>query len=687
MNESLRTLGLPALLTIWSRAAALCLMLATAPLSAQTTVYWDRNSNTSGSSGGTTAAGTWAQSSNSNWSTSSAGTNATSNWGAIAAGDKIAVFAAGTNATGTYTVTTSGTINNVAGLTFQEGNVTLGGTGTLTLSGTNATANVTTAQATISAILAGSATFQKSGAGLLTLSGNNTYSGGTTLAAGSLALGHNSALGTGALTINGGTILASGASRAISNSVVIGSDFTIGGSQALTFNGAISLGGGTRTITVDNTATTTFAGAVTEPWYSGITKAGSGELVLSGNNTFSAPVTVSGGTLTLAHNNALGDAGTYGNSVASGATLQLQGGITVTESFTVTGTGAGGNGALHNASGTNTLDGAVTLGGNSTFTSSAGTLGITGQLQIDTGNTLTTTGAGNFDFSGSINGNKLVHAGTGTLTFSGSSANNFSALDLNSGTLLLNRTAGANALTAATINIGDGSGSAGSAVLRLGASNQIADHAGTLNLKSDGRLDLNGKTESVHSIGGTGQIDLSTAGSSLTVGANSGSSTFGGSLLGTGIFTKAGSGLLDLTSDATFNGTFNLADGTLRLSDIVLNVATLNITGNSTIDFAGTDASLYVTTLNISAGVTLTVLNWNEATDHFFATNWNGAVYNASGSNPMNQIAFNGHNADNTHWQSYDNQITPVPEPATYGALLLGALAGFFAWRRCRAAR
>jgi hypothetical protein len=36
----------------------------------------------------------------------------------------------------------------------------------------------------------------------------------------------------------------------------------------------------------------------------------------------------------------------------------------------------------------------------------------------------------------------------------------------------------------------------------------------------------------------------------------------------------------------------------------------------------------------------------------------------------------------NTVWKSFDEQISVVPEPSTYGALLLGPLTGLFAWRR-----
>jgi hypothetical protein len=58
-----------------------------------------------------------------------------------------------------------------------------------------------------------------------------------------------------------------------------------------------------------------------------------------------------------------------GTTVSSGATLQLQGGISVgAEALTISGTGATGqNGALVNVSGTNSYGGLLTLGSASTI--------------------------------------------------------------------------------------------------------------------------------------------------------------------------------------------------------------------------------------------------------------------------------------------------------------------------------
>ncbi len=143
--------------------------------------------------------------------------------------------------------------------------------------------------------------------------------------------------------------------------------------------------------------------------------------------------------------------------------------------------------------------------------------------------------------------------------------------------------------------------------------------------------------------------------------------------------TTVSAGILQLNFNQTF-GTVNLAGGELVLNSASTTITTLNLTANSIIDFA-TAATLNITTLNLN-GFTLTVQNWVNASDFFFATNWTGAVPDTTNAAPMNQVAFDGFSASNTKWQSYDDQVTPVPEPSTYGALLLGALTGFFAWRR-----
>jgi hypothetical protein len=94
---------------------------------------------------------------------------------------------------------------------------------------------------------------------------------------------------------------------------------------------------------------------------------------------------------------------------------------------------------------------------------------------------------------------------------------------------------------------------------------------------------------------------------------------------------------------------------------------------------------LSVSTLSIAAGVSLTIQNWAGATDFFYADNWAGAAHDTMGSAPMNRITFSGFTANQTGWDSYDNQIRPnVPEPSTYGAFMLAGLMSWFGYRRFR---
>ena len=633
---------------------------------AQTTLYWDTNGATAGA--GTSPSATWSTSgSDKNWSASSAGTSGTAKW----TNGRIAVFSAGADATGNYTVTVSGTVST-AGITVEEGSPTFSG-GIVTLSGTTPQVSVNAGSTlTFNSQLAGTAGFTKTGTGTMVLGSTaNAYTGATTVNAGTLLLGASNVI-----TDTSALVIASGATV----------DFGWGHSEtiaSLAGAGTLDIKGGP--FTVGDATNTTFSGVLTDSdGYGTVVKQGTGTLTLSGANTYTGVTTINAGALNLQNSSALG-ASTYGNTVASGAALQLQNNITVTEgSFAIAGSGVGSTGVIRNISGNNTLNTALTLNASSTLGSDAGTLGLTGDLSLGSGQTLTATGAGNIDLSGALNGSgNLTQAGPGTLTLSGTTANSFSgATAINDGTLQLNKTAGTIALAGGTVTIGDGAGAANSASLTLLASNQIADYGGLITINSDGRLNLNGQQETINTVAGTGSIAFGSGGY-LGVGSNSGSSTFGGSLTGTGVLEKLGSGSLTFTSSFNFSGELRLTGGTVILAGISATVTTLHITGNTVLDFGNSTAStLNATTLLIDAGVTLTITNWINTTDYFYAQNWTSATLGATGNTPMNQITFSGFSNNSTQWQSYDHAVTPVPEPAAYGAILAGLGLAAACWRR-----
>ncbi len=185
--------------------------------------------------------------------------------------------------------------------------------------------------------------------------------------------------------------------------------------------------------------------------------------------------TVSVGSLNIQNATALGTADA-GTTVASGATLQLQGGITVAdEALTLSGTGVSAGGALRNISGNNTYSGAITLGAATRINSDAGTLTLDSATAITDAQNLTFGGAGATIVS------TALQTGAGTLTKDGA------------GTLTLtaaNTYTGQTTVSAGSLNIqnADALGTAASgtsvtsgATLQLQGGIAVASEALTLN--------------------------------------------------------------------------------------------------------------------------------------------------------------------------------------------------------------
>lgn len=194
--------------------------------------------------------------------------------------------------------------------------------------------------AQISGNITNNGSVSQTGPGLLVLSGSNTYSGGTRLSAGTLGIGSSNALGTSTLTVqgSGGNILAYSGSRAISNNINLLANLRIGGTNALTLNGAMTNNGANRILYVTNTASTVMNGAMflsegatartqtldvvataspfiingvlqngTGGGVGSITKEGDGIVVLGGSNTFTGTTTINGGILRISSSDRLSD--------------------------------------------------------------------------------------------------------------------------------------------------------------------------------------------------------------------------------------------------------------------------------------------------------------------------------------------------------------------------------------------
>jgi autotransporter-associated beta strand protein len=202
--------------------------------------------------------------------------------------------------------------------------------------------------------LSGTGALAKAGSGTLTLSGNNFYTGGTNLSAGVLAVGGTSALGTGPLALNGGTLCAASGGVSFANAVSLNANTTIAGSESLTISGNVTLNG-FNTLILANTAQTTISGQIGESSISILIKQGSGELQLTGANTYMGGTLIQSGTVRI--NNSTGSAfGVGAVTVASGATLTGAGSIA--GAVQMNGTWAPGN-----SPGLVTVNSNVALGG------------------------------------------------------------------------------------------------------------------------------------------------------------------------------------------------------------------------------------------------------------------------------------------------------------------------------------
>lgn len=426
-------------------------------------LYWDTNGAVAGS--GNTG-GLW-NTTNSVWSGSAQGLAIT---GAFQASSD-AVFAAGTDGAGTYTVTLGESLS-ATGLNFQEGHVTLAPATTtdfasiqvLTLSGTAPTVNVQSMDSTITTRMVANG-LTKTGLGKLTLNyggfNNGSYfnlGGGTiTVNGGTLEL---SGTGSGAnqLAANGGIVVNSGATfvwagnnNNISDSarITVNTGGTLGvrtGDQigSLAGSGHVFMQGGSINLSM-GTNVTTFSGLITG---TGTLQAnaGSGTLTLTNANTFGGAVTAQN-TNTGAGGIRLGH-----GSAARNASIRLGNfDVTLSNIGFVAGIGTFITGGLEGTSNmalVDTAGSAITLqtGNSDASTSYRGALSGSGGLtKIGTG-TLTLTGeritvTRTNNTSGAVTTyvSNTSHTYTGDTTVLGGSHNptNTSVNQANAGTLKL----------------------------------------------------------------------------------------------------------------------------------------------------------------------------------------------------------------------------------------------------------
>lgn len=457
--------------------------------------------------------------------------------------------------------------------------------------------NHTSAQ-TLAAI-SGTGGVTMSGTGALTLNSGNTYSGGFTLNSGSVGIGSGTyaGFGSGTFTVTGGSLnFTGGSTQTITNSLNWQGTLVLtrsaGATPVTTWTGPLTLSSnltlqmGASTTANNSTFTNNISGAF------GITITGptaGASLTLAGaNNTFSGGLNWNSANVALNVNSATA-LGTGTFTIGAGGAINNTSGGAITlannntqawnaTSFTFTGSNA-----------LNLGTGAVTLGANVTATVSASTLTVGGAIG-QTGGTRT-----------------LTKNGAGTLELSGSSANTYGGLTtVSAGTLLLNKSGTANAITAtglsATLSTVKYAATAGS--------DQIADGA-PVTLANGGAgvatLDLNGVSDTIGSLTIGGASGTTTGQGAVQTGA--GTLTLNGNLsyvsTGQGAVTHTISGSLNLgAATRTFSIQNNAAATELDIQAAISGSPGVGITKTSggQMQLAGGGINTYTGLTDIQAG-------------------------------------------------------------------------------------
>jgi fibronectin-binding autotransporter adhesin len=443
---------------------------------------------------------------------------------------------------------------------------------------------------TLTNTVAGAGGLIKWGDGTLLLTGTNSWSGGTLVSAGTLRAGSAGALPTMTdWVLTGGRLDLNGYD--LSMRLLAGS----GGEIAL----------GSADLTVDQTEDSLYAGTITGSGR--LLKEGAGTLLLTGTSSYAGGTVIRDGTLAIVADANLGAAGsaiafdgggrlaTYAD-ITSGRSVTLSGSGTI-ETYAGTslilGGAISGSGSLVKEGwGTLTLTGSASHGG--------GTVIAAGMLQIGNGGTtgdlsgnvvndavLSFNRSNDYSFSGVISGSGVVvQSGTGTTVLTGNNA-------YAGGTLIR-----AGALQVAN----DGNlGASGTAITFLGGALRFGASFSTdrtVLLIGSATVDTNGHDGTLTGgVYGYGDLTKTGAGTLRLTGTNyyrntiveagtligdaasiSGNVTANGTVVfdqrddasiagvfsGTGRFSKAGGGTLELTGDSSgFAGSTAIAAGTL----------------------------------------------------------------------------------------------------------------------------
>jgi len=342
----------------------------------------------------------------------------------------------------------------------------------------------------------------------------------------------------------------------VSGSLAINSlTFNAPGSGSYTLTGGtLGFGGTTPTITVNTSAGTissVLAGSA------GLTKSGTGTLILTGVNTFTGTTTVSGGTLQIGNGGALAtiastpivnNGNVFYNMNSTGASFTVAP-MTGSGNLTAT-TGGQGNGYIR-------LAGNITLSGSVSISSGVGSGAGQNGIRQSGPTTITAsaiTVSGNFGSAG--NDSNFA------LTLDTSASNGPISIDAYNGI------GGHTWAGVSTVIANSGTGAvniAGAQAGKAGVGSWSATLTGALNISSSyspGALTLNATAGS--SI--TGNLSLAANSANVWTVSPGVTMAVSGALSGSNAaITKNGTGLLTFTGNNTYTGTTTINSGTLQI--------------------------------------------------------------------------------------------------------------------------
>jgi autotransporter-associated beta strand protein len=218
--------------------------------------------------------------------------------------------------------------------------------------------------------------------------------------------------------------------------------------------------------------------------------------------------------------------------------------------------------------------------------------------------TLTINQTSNATFAGTIKDNtsgSVVKTGSGTLTLTGT-------------------------------NIYNGSTTVSAGTLSLAADNAITNSI-TMSLASGVNLNINGTTQTIGALSGSGNVNLGSSGGALTISQKT-FSDYNGVIGGGGSVTKSGAGALRLNAVSTYNGNTIFAEGEIiaGISNALPTTSAVSFTGASRLLMLEEGISQGFSSLTSAAGLSSSIFGYKKNTFNL----------NQSGSSTFNGGLFGG---------------------------------------------